>query len=48
MSHKKESAFDTVVEQRAMELLEALQEPTFDEAVDEAALDLLRANGYDV
>lgn len=48
MSHKKESAFDTVVEQRAMEILEALQEPTFDEAVDEAALDLLRANGYDV
>jgi len=48
MSHKKESAFDTVVEQRAMEILEALQEPSFDEAVDEAALDLLRANGYDV
>jgi rubrerythrin len=45
---KKESAFDTVVEQRAMEILEALQEPTFDEAVDAAALDLLRANGYDV
>lgn len=48
MSHKKESAFDTVVEQRAMEILEALQEPSFDEAVDEAAIELLRANGYDV
>ena len=48
MSHKKESAFDTVVEQRALEILESLQEPTFDEAVDEAAIELLRANGYDV
>jgi hypothetical protein len=45
---KKESAFDTVVEQRAMAILEALQEPSFDEAIDEAAIDLLRANGYDV
>jgi hypothetical protein len=45
---KKESAFDTVVEQRAMAILEALQEPSFDETVDAAAIDLLRANGYDV
>ena len=47
-SHKKESSFDTVIEQRAMEILEALQAPSFDDAVDEAAIDLLRASGYDV
>ncbi len=46
--HKKESAFDTVVEQRAMEILGALQEPSFEDTVDAAAIELLRANGYDV